>query len=103
MVAKKLRCAKLFFCNNVGGEHPKQGLVERVKEEEASGLQVVATAEEQAARSVLILLARQLKRPAIMSLGGSIYVYFADGTTDFGARYNSLPSIYAVSEASITI
>ena len=69
MVAKKLRCAKLFFCSNVGGERPKQGLVERVKEEEAGGLQVVATAEEQAARSVLILLARQLKRPAIMSLG----------------------------------
>jgi hypothetical protein len=32
---------------------------------------------------------------------GNIYVYFADGIREFGARYNSLPSIYAVLEASI--
>jgi hypothetical protein len=66
MVAKKLRCAKLFLCNNAGVERSRQGLEERRKEE-ARGLEVAA-AEEQAARRVLILLARQLKRPAIMSL-----------------------------------
>ena len=57
MVAKNLRLAKLFLCNNVGVRRSMQGLEERRKEE-ARGLEV-ATAEEQAARSVLILLARQ--------------------------------------------
>jgi hypothetical protein len=56
MVAKKLRLVKVFLCNNVGVRRSIQGLEER-RREEARGLEV-ATTEKQAARSVLILLAR---------------------------------------------
>lgn len=65
MVAKKLRLAKLFRCNNVGVRRSMQGL-EECRKDDARGLEV-GTAEEQAARRVLILLARQWKRPVIMS------------------------------------
>jgi len=53
MVAKKLRLAKLFRCNNVGVRRSMQGL-EECRKDDARGLEV-GTAEEQAARRVLIL------------------------------------------------
>jgi len=106
MVAKQLRLTKLFLgrCKSGEGARLDRYLLaagsgsgkedEDEDEDEEAGLDAAAQ-ELTAARSVLILPARQY-RPAIMSL--ILALNFADGSRAIGARYNSLPSIYAVSD-----